>query len=319
MGANLLVGAVSIPPGDVVSLLFGGSDGASDAWRYIVQEVRLPQTLAALLCGAALSVSGLLLQTCFANALAGPDVFGVSSGASLGVALVMLLSGGTLAVGSLSLGGSLAIVVAAFLGAVAVTVLLLFFSVRVSSRVLVLVAGLMVGYVCSSVVTLLNAAASADSLRSFVFWGMATFGSVSLAQMPLFAGLVLVGLVASLLLAKPLDALLLGDRYAEGLGVNVHLVRRTALALTGLLTAVTVAFCGPVSFIGLAVPHLARLLLRSEAHRHLLPVTLLGGSAIALLCNALCCVPLFGTLLPLNAITPLLGAPVVIYVILRRW
>lgn len=318
MGVSMTVGAVGIPPGDVLSLLFGGGEGVPDTWRYIVLEVRLPQTLSALLCGSALSVSGLLLQTCFSNALAGPDVFGISSGASLGVALVVLLSGGTLAVGTLSVGGFMAIIVAAFVGAMVVMAVLLGLSVRVRSRVLLLVAGLMVGYVASSVVTLLNASASTESVRSFVFWGMASFGNVAVAQMPLFVAAVVLGLCGSLLLAKPLDALLLGDQYAEGLGVNVVLVRRLALVLTGLLTAVTVAFCGPVSFIGLAVPHLARLLLRTGGHRSLLPATLLGGAAVALLCNVLCSVPVGGSLLPLNAVTPLLGAPVVIYVILRR-
>lgn len=307
--ASLAVGTASIPLGDIVSALLGNSDNAS--WTYILREVRLPQALAAVLCGASLAVSGLLLQTCFHNALAGPDVFGISSGASLGVALVTLLFGGTLA----SLSGFLAIVVAAFVGAMAVTFLLLFFSARVTSRVLLLIVGLMVGYVSSSIVTLLNAAAATESVRSFVFWGMASFGNVSLGQLPVFSAVILSCLVGSLFLVKPLDALLLGDEYAENLGVSTQHFRRWALLLTGLLTAMTVAYCGPVSFIGLAVPHLARLLLRSEVHRHLLPVSLLGGAVVALLCNLLCSLSLS---LPLNAVTPLLGAPVIIYVIVRR-
>lgn len=307
--ASLTIGTVAIPVSDIFCLLFGGE--GNDMWRYIITEVRLPQALAALLCGSALSVSGLLLQTCFGNALAGPDVFGISSGASLGVAIVTLLFGSTL----VTLSGYLAVIVAAFIGAIAVTILLLFFSTRVTSRVLLLIVGLMVGYVTSSIVTLLNSMATTESVRSFVFWGMASFGNISLSQLPLFVIIIVPCLCAAFFLAKPLDALLLGDQYAESLGVRTNTVRRIALVLTGLLTAITVAFCGPVAFIGLAVPHLGRLLLRSEIHHHLLVTTLLGGAIIALLCNIICSLP-YG--LPLNAITPLLGAPVIIYVILKH-
>lgn len=292
--------------------LFGDNEGTS---HYIVTAVRLPQACAAVLCGAALSVSGLLLQTCFRNALAGPDVFGISSGASLGVALVVLLSGGTLAVGTASLSGYVAIVAAAFVGALVVTMILLFFSMRISSRVLLLIVGLMVGYVASSAVTLLNASASTESVRSFVFWGMAGFGSVSLSQLPLMATVVVACLCACAFLAKPLDALLLGDQYANSLGVDTRRICRQALIVTGVLTAVTVSFCGPVSFIGLAVPHLARLLLRTSIHRHLLPMTLLSGIVVALVCNIICSLP---TALPLNAVTPLFGAPLIIYVIVKN-
>lgn len=287
------------------------SSAADNTSGYIIREVRLPQAVAALLCGASLAASGLLLQTCFHNALAGPDVFGISSGASLGVAIVTLLMGGTLA----SLSGYVAIIVAALAGALAVTLLLLFFSARVSSRVLLLIIGLMVGYVAASLVTLLYSMAGAESVRSFVFWGMASFGNVSLSQLPLFALPLLLCLGGSMLLTKSLDALLLGDDYATSLGVSTQGVRCVALAITGVLTAVTVAFCGPVSFIGLAVPHLARLLLGSGLHRHLLPVSLLVGAVVALACNVLCALPYS---LPLNALTPLLGAPVIIYVIVRK-
>lgn len=307
---SLCVGSVDIPLEGVVSVFLGG-DSLSPAWHYILMEVRLPQALVAMLCGGALAVSGLLLQTCFGNDLAGPDVFGVSSGASLGVAVVMLLMGGTLA----SLSGYLAVVVAAFVGAMAVTLLLLYFVERVSNRVMLLIVGLMLGYLASSVVTLLNSAATADGLRSYVFWGMAGFGALSGEMLPLFSLIIVCCLLASYLLVKPLDALLLGDDYAESLGVSTRRVRRNALVLTGLLTATTVAFCGPVSFIGLAVPHLARLLLRTSAHSRLLPATLLCGSSIALVCNIICSLP---CAMPLNAVTPLLGAPVIIYVIVRK-
>lgn len=306
---SLMVGAVAIPPSDVVRILFFG-DG-EETWRYIVTDIRLPQALAAMLSGSALAVSGLLLQTCFHNALAGPDVFGISSGASLGVAVVVLFLGGAVA----SLSGYLAIVAAALVGAIGVTLLLLGLSARVANRVLLLIVGLMVGYVASSIVTLLNAMASADSVRSFVFWGMAGFGNISLDQLAPFSAVLLVCLAAALLLPKPLDALLLGEEYAESLGISVRRVRWLALLLTGILTAVTVAFCGPISFIGLAVPHFARLLLPTGVHRHLLPASLLGGAIVALLCNIICSLQ---PALPLNAVTPLLGAPVILYVIVKR-
>lgn len=312
---SLSIGSVNIPMADTLAILTGHSDQLPSTWHYIITKIRLPQALAALLCGASLSASGLLLQTCFGNALAGPDVFGISSGASLGVAIVMLLSGGTIVLGDNTVSGYLAIIVAAFCGALAVTLLLLFFSTKVRNRLLLLIVGLMVGYVASSAVTLLNTIANADSVRAFVFWGMADFGNVSLHQIPLMAVTILLCIGLTLLLTKPLDALLLGDLYAESLGTATHRTRRIALTITGLLTAITVAFCGPISFIGLAVPHLARLLLQTESHRHLLPVSLLTGAMAALACSILCRLP---TALPLNAVTPLFGAPIIIYVIIRQ-
>lgn len=312
---SLSIGAVDIPTANTLAILMGHTDNQPSTWGYIITQIRLPQALAALLCGASLAASGLLLQTSFDNALAGPDVFGISSGASLGVAVVMLLSGGTLAIGGNTLNGYLAVIVAAFSGAIAVTLLLLFFSTKVRNHLLLLIVGLMVGYIASSAVTLLNTVANADSVRSFVFWGMASFGNVSLDQIPLMALILVPCIGLSLLLIKTLDALLLGDQYAESLGTATHQTRRIALLLTGLLTAVTVAFCGPVSFIGLVVPHLARLVLGTAIHRHLLPASLLIGAALSLVCSILSSLP---TALPLNAITPLFGAPVIIYVIIRQ-
>lgn len=316
MAANVLLGAVDIPPGDAVAIMMGQGRG-HEAWRFILLESRLPQMLTAMLSGAALSVSGLLLQTCFRNALAGPDVFGISAGASLGVAVVMLLLGGTVSVGMLAWTGYVAVVAAAFVGAMAVTAVLYLCSRVVSSGVLLLIIGLMVGYLASSAVTLLNFFSTAQGVQQFAVWGMGTFAGVPLAQLPWLAVPVVVALMATVWLVKPLDALLLGDQYADALGVDVVRTRRTALLVTGVLTAVATAFCGPVAFIGLAVPHMARLLLGTSLHARLLPATLLGGAAIALLCNLLTVLPLHGGLLPLNAITPLFGAPVVVYVVLR--
>jgi len=275
--------------------------------------------LTAILGGAALAVSGLMLQTAFENPLAGPSVFGVTSGASLGVALVMLLSGGSLSLGVLSAGGCAAVLLAALLGALSVTALLLFFSSLVRDNVMLLIIGIMTGYLASSVVTLLNFSATEEGVRSYMVWGMGHFGGVSPEQMPVFATVILSGLAASLLLVKPLNAFLLGDRYAENLGVNVVRFRHVLLLITGVLTAVVTAYCGPVAFIGLAVPHLARLVLRTDDHRRLLPMTMLSGALVALLCNWICFLPADGGMLPLNAVTPLIGAPVIIYIILKKY
>ena len=300
--SNLAVGSVRIPCDEVFAVLMG--KGASrDSWRYIILESRLPQAITALLAGASLSVSGLLLQTSFANPLAGPDVFGVSSGAGLAVAIVMLCMGGSIGLGDCSLGGFVAILGSAFVGAMAVMTIISVFSMMVRNHVVLLIIGMMVGYLASSVISLLNFFAAAEGVKSYMVWGMGSFGNVAMDQVPWMAALVSLGLLMSGLLLKPLNALLLGESYAENLG---------------LLTAVSTAFCGPIAFIGLATPHVARLLLDTSNHRQLLPVTLLMGSAIALLCNLLCSLPSENGVLPINAVTSLFGAPVIIYVLLKR-
>lgn len=317
LAANLLVGSVAIPAGEVLRILMG-EDAGRESWHYIVWEARLPQALTALLAGSALAVCGLLLQTAFRNPLAGASVLGVNSGAGLGVAVVMLLLGGSITAAGFSFSGFFSILLGAFAGAMAVMALILFFSTLVRSHVMLLIIGLMVGYLVSSVVSLLNFLATAEGMQSYMVWGMGNFGGVSLRQMPAFAAVVLLGLAGALLLIKPLNALLLGERYAENLGVRVRRVRHALLAVVGVLTAVTTAFCGPVLFIDLAVPHIARLLLGTANHRILLPATLLAGGAVALACNLLCLLPGEAGLIPLNAVTPLIGAPIVIYVIVSQ-
>lgn len=317
MAANLLTGSVDIPAADVVRILLGQEVGR-DTWQFIVWESRLPQCVTALLCGAALSVSGLMLQTVFNNPLADSSILGISSGASLGVALVMLAGGGSAAAGVFSLAGFATVVAGALAGAVAVLGVILLLSAVIRNGVLLLIAGIMIGYVASSVISLLNFFSTAEGVRSYTVWGLGSFGGVSLGQLPAFALTTVGGLLVALLLIKPLNALLLGPRYAENLGINIRRVRNLLLVATGLLTAVTTAFCGPVSFIGLAVPHVARLLLGTSNHNSLMPVTLLAGSAVALLCNWLCLLPGEAGLIPLNAVTPILGAPVIIYVIVNQ-
>jgi iron complex transport system permease protein len=312
---NLFCGSVDIPFGDVLSVLAGG--GERESWRLIVLETRLPQAVTALLSGAAISVVGLLLQTLFNNPLAGPEVLGINSGAGLGVALVMLFAQGVFAFGGMTLAGFLAVIAGATAGAAAVMTIILFLSSRLRNKVFLLIAGVAVGYLVSSLVSVLNYFATSEGVHSYLIWGMGSFSAVSSGQLVFFAVPVLLLLAASLLMMKPLNALLLGDAYAHNLGVNVKYVRTALLAISGMLTAVVTAFCGPVAFLGLAVPHLTRMLLGSNNHNVVLPGTVLTGASVALLCNLICQLPGESGLLPLGAITPLVGAPVIIYVVLK--
>ena len=314
---NLIVGSVRIPLADVCDILFDKFEG-KESWKYIVMENRLPQALTAMLCGASLAVCGLMLQTAFRNPLAGPDVFGISSGAGLGVAIVMLFLGGSVSTTLFTVSGFLAILTSAFIGAIVVTMIILFLSTMVRNSVLLLIVGLMVGYVSSSAVALLNFFASEEGVKSYMVWGMGNFGGVSMDHMLLFALLCLVGIIASIFLIKPLNIMLLGTQYAESLGINIRQIRNLLLVTVGLLTAVTTAFCGPISFIGLAIPHISRLLFRTDNHQILLPGTVLTGAVIALFCNLVCYLPGELGIIPLNAVTPLIGAPVIIYVIIKR-
>jgi iron complex transport system permease protein len=314
---NLFIGSVKIPIRDIVAILFG--DGSeNESWRFIIMQSRLPQAITATLCGAALAVSGLMLQTAFKNPLAGPSIFGINSGAALGVALVMLLLGGSVSAMDFSVTGYIAILLAAFIGAMLVTGIIFLFSTLVRNNVMLLIIGIMIGYISTSAISLLNFFATEEGVKSYMVWGMGNFGGVSMQQMPLFVLVTLIGLAASVVLIKPLNALLLGEQYAENLGVNTIHVRNWLLVVTGLLTAVTTAFCGPIAFIGLAVPHIARLMLSTENHRQLLPATILAGSVIALLCNLICYLPGESGIIPLNAVTPVMGAPVIIYVIAKK-
>lgn len=314
---NIFVGSVAIPVDATVRILLG--DEVKPSWQYIVMQSRLPQAVTATLAGGALAVSGLLLQTAFRNPLAGPSVFGVNSGAGLGVALVVLFMGGSISAGSVSVSGFVAMLVAAFAGAMTVMAVIFFFSMRVRNSVMLLIIGIMIGYISNSAISLLNFFATDEGVKSYMVWGMGSFGGVSVQMLPAFSIVTLLGLLGSVLLIKPLNALLLGDRYAENLGVNIVRVRNWLLVVTGVLTAIVTAFCGPVAFIGLAVPHVARLLLRTDNHRSLLPATILTGSIVALLCSLLCVLPGENGVVPLNAVTPLLGAPVIIYVIIRGY
>ena len=316
--AGLMTGSVSIPCLAVWRVLIGEDEGVSESWRFIILESRLPQMVTAMLSGSCLATAGLMMQTVFRNPLAGPDVFGINGGAGLGVALVMLLAGGSVTLGTLGVTGNVAILAAAFAGAMAVMAIILFSSTLVRDGVMLLVIGIMVGYLSSSVVTLLNYSATEQGIRSFMLWGMGSLDGVTPSLLPLYVTITLAALVLSLLMVKPLNLLSLGDNYARNLGLNTRRARNYALLLTGLLTAVVTAYCGPIAFIGLAVPHIARLLTVTDDMRRLLPITMLTGAVITMACHLLCFVPGEAGMLPLNAVTPLIGAPVIIYVIIRK-
>lgn len=315
--ANLFLGAVSIPADEVLKVLLGDTAGR-ESWSYIIMQSRLPQAITALLCGGSLAVSGLMLQTAFANPLAGPSILGISSGANLGVAIVMLASGGMITAGGVTISGFMSVLIGGFVGSMLIMFIILSLSTFIRSNLMLLITGIMIGYIASSAISLLNYFSTEEGVHSYMIWGMGNFGGVSMQQMPLFVPVCLIGLAISVMLIKPLNALLMGNQYAENLGINIRLTRNLLLTATGLLTAVTTAFCGPISFLGLAVPHVARMILHTENHKILLPATILCGSAAALLCNLLCTLPGEKGIIPLNVVTPLLGAPVIIYVILKQ-
>lgn len=312
---SLLVGSVHISPAEVWAALMGSSD---ETVRFIVTESRLPQMCTALLAGAALGVSGLVMQTLFSNPLADPSLLGVNSGASLGAAIALLAFGGSFALGGAALSGALFTVGAAFVGACAVIALIALCSRWLTSNLSLLVAGVMLSFIISSVISLLSFYATSEGVRSFVVWGLGDFSGVSSSRLWLMSILVIVPVWGVRLCATSMNALLLGADYATNLGVNVKRVRTLLLILTGLLTAVVTALCGPISFIGLAVPHVSRMLLRTADHRKLLPAVFVMGADVALLSLILSHLPGEAGTLPIAAITPLLGAPVVLYILVKR-
>lgn len=313
---NIFFGSIHIDAAKVWGALTGAK--ADEVAQFVVVESRLPQAITALLAGAGLAVCGLMLQTVFHNPLADPSILGVNSGASLGVAVVMLVMGGSVAAAGTTLSGFILIVMAAFVGALLIITLLLIFSTFVKNNLTLLIVGIMISYVTSSVISLLNYSATEQGVHSYIIWGLGNFNGVGLRGLPFYAGSLALCMILSLTLIKPLNTLLLGSSYALNLGTNLVRTRTMMLILTGLIAAVITAFCGPISFIGLAVPHIARMLSRTANHRILMPLTLLLGADISLLCALICTLPADGTLIPLNVITPLFGVPVILYVLLSK-
>ena len=315
--AALLTGSMRLTPGEVLSALAAApSDGSPAA--FIVWQARVPQIAVALLAGASLSAAGLVMQTLFANPLADPSLLGVNSGASLGAALVLLCGGGALISSGGMIAGFTLTLAAAFLGAMAVMLVLLALSSVLRGNMALLIAGVMISFLLSGIISLLNFYATSQGVRSFVIWGLGDFSGVPLGNLPLYAVPVLLTLFALLFLAKPLNALLLGTEYAHNLGYRVRTVRTLGLLAAGLLAAATTAVCGPVSFIGLAVPHIVRLLYRRADHRLLIPATMLWGGNVALFALLLTRLPGERGILPLAAVTPLIGVPVVFYILSKR-
>ena len=316
---NLLLGTVRIPVGEVCSILIGaGSD--SEIWTNIVISSRLPQVLTAIVAGAGLAVSGLQMQTVFRNPLAGPSVLGISNGSALGVAFVVLLSGkiGGVALSRLGYLGDAAMSVAAIVGALAVMLLIVWISQKVKGNVTLLIIGVMIGYLANAIIGVLKFLSPEEDVKTFVVWGLGSFSRVSGDEMLLFVVLMCILLPISFLLVKPMNMLLLGERYAANLGLDVQRARMLIIVCSGVLVAIVTAYCGPIMFIGLAVPHLARALFRTSDHRVLLPATALCGAALALVCNFIARMPGFEGALPVNSVTALVGAPVIASVLFRR-
>ena len=316
---NLLLGSVSIPLRAICEMLLG-SEEQPVVWQNILWKSRVPQALTALVAGAALSVSGLQMQTVFRNPLADPSVLGVSAGASLGVAFVVLLSGalGGVALSRLGYLGEIALSVAAILGSLSVLALIVFISTKVKGNVTLLIIGVMIGYVANAIIGVLKFFSVEEDIRAYVIWGLGSFARVSGDQMLLFVTLMALLIPLSFLLIKTMNLLLLGSNYARNLGLNIHRARLLVILSAGILVAIVTAYCGPIMFIGLAVPHLARTLFRSSDHRVLMPATVLIGSTLALACNLIARMPGFEGALPLNSVTALIGAPVVASVLFRK-
>lgn len=316
---NLALGSVSIPLKSIIKICLEG-DMSEPIWFNIVTKSRIPQSLTAAIAGAGLSVSGLLMQTVFRNPLAGPSVLGISSGASLGVALIVLLSGslGGVALSSLGILGEVAVTLGAILGSFAIMILIAYVSQRVKGNVTLLIIGVMIGYVVNAVIGVLKYFSVEEDIKAYVFWGLGSFSRISPSQVPLFVVLILVLLLLSFLLIKTLNLMLLGESYARSLGLNIKRARLLVITTSGALVALVTAFCGPIIFLGLAVPHLCRSLFQTSDHHILVPTSILLGSAIALLCNLIARLPGFEGALPINSVTALIGAPVVISVLFSK-
>jgi iron complex transport system permease protein len=315
---NLLIGSVKIPLEDVCRILTG--DDSNEIWANIIFSSRLPQALTAIMAGAGLAVSGLQMQTVFRNPLAGPSVLGISNGSALGVAFVVLLSGriGGVALSRLGYLGDAAMSVAAIVGALGVLILIVWISNRVKGNVTLLIIGVMIGYLANAIIGVLKFLSPEEDVKAFVVWGLGSFSRVSGDEMVLFVVLMTVLLPLTMLLVKTMNLLLLGDRYAANLGLNIRRSRLLVILSSGVLVAIVTAYCGPIMFIGLAVPHLARALFRSSDHRVLMPATALCGAALALFCNLIARMPGFEGVLPVNSVTALVGAPVIAAVLFRK-
>lgn len=319
LALNLMLGSVWIPVDEVCNILLGsGSDNL--IWTNIVLKSRLPQSLTAIMAGAGLAVSGLLMQTVFRNPLAGPSVLGISSGASMGVAFVLLLSGtiGGVALSKLGVIGEVTVTLAAIAGSLVIMAVIAYVSHKVYGNVTLLIIGVMIGYIANAVIGVLKFFSVEEDIRAYVIWGLGSFARVSGNQTTVFILLMLILLPLSFLLTKTCNLLLLGDSYARNLGLDIKRARLTVICVAGVIVAVVTAYCGPIVFLGLAVPHLCRGIFRTSNHAVLLPGCILTGGALAFLCNLIARLPGFEGALPVNSVTALVGAPVVMWVLFNK-
>lgn len=309
---DIWLGSVHIPVKEVLNILLGGNSD-NQAWDKIILLFRLPKAATAIMAGGALAVSGLMMQSFFRNPLAGPFVLGISSGASLGVAILVMagFSGAFLV-------NSFGIVIAASVGAGLAFTFVLLASIRIKDSATLLIIGLMVGSITGAIVGTLQYFSTAKQLQAFTIWTFGSLSNVSLKDLPLFFGFTSLGLVVSFLLFKPMNAILLGEQYAQSLGVNIGRLRNGILLSTGLLAGVVTAYCGPIAFIGIAVPHLTRAIIPLSDHKKLIPLVFLMGSLVLLVCDIIAQLPGSEHVLPINIVTSILGAPVVIWVILKK-
>ena len=314
---DIAIGSVKIPLDQIYAILTGG-DISNPGWETIVLQFRVPKAITAVLAGSGLAISGLLMQTLFRNPLAGPFVLGISSGASLGVAL-MILAGSALGMvfTEISVTGSWAIIAAAIAGASLVLLLVLAISLYVRDSMSLLIIGLMMGSLSGALVSVLQYYSEAREIQSFLIWTFGNLGGVHRHELVAMTVVVLLGLVASWYFAKPLNALLLGEAYATSLGVDVKGVRVGVIIITSILAGGITAFCGPLAFIGIAIPHLARVFLKTANHRYLIPSCILLGAIVMTLCDLASQIPGSSRTLPINAITSLIGAPVVIAILIK--
>ena len=313
---QLLLGSVSIPFSEVIVILLKNSSN-NEAWRNIVLESRLPASLAAMLAGAGLSVSGLQMQTMFRNPVAGPYVLGISAGASFGVAL-FILAASAFGVNEIRLLSSWSIILAAAMGAILIFLINFLISFRLNDMVAILIIGLMIGGGISALIEIMQSFSSNEALKKYVLWTFGSFRYVDASQIVYLAAVVLSGVVFSFFLSKPLNLLLLGDTYATSTGLNVRVAKILIVLCTSILAGSITAFCGPIGFVGLAVPHIARATFKTADHKILTPACVVIGAVICGLCNVIASTPGSDNILPVNAITSLLGAPVVIWIILRQ-
>ena len=314
---SLCLGSAKIPISDVISILFGGEVSVK-SWSNIILDYRLPKAVTSILVGSSLGISGLLMQTLFKNPLAGPFVLGISSGASLGVAFIILGSGIFGATVSGLLISKWGMIIASSLGSFLVLMAVIVVSSQVRDSMAILIIGLMFGSITSALVSVLSYFSSAEQLQQFVFWGFGSINNLSWSEVLVFFIVYICGLLLCVLVLKHLNSLLLGDDYAKSLGVNIKQNRLLIILATSLLAGAATAFAGPIAFIGLAIPHLARQFFKTTNHQILLPAIFLIGAIVMLICDAVAQLPFSEMMLPLNAVTSLVGAPVVIWLLVKQ-